>query len=103
MPIFFQSRKAGERVYSTEDNSMDWAKDTFLETSMRSTSLQDPLDRGRAEEVTKSIRSKAFPIETQLQNARRLFDGTTKVFLPGKHEFVLEWILEKLKTDKSTE
>jgi hypothetical protein len=59
--------------------------------------------RQSAELVTKSIRSKANPIETQLHNARNLIDGTTNVFLPRKQEFVVDWLLEKLRTDKKTE
>jgi hypothetical protein len=53
--------------------------------------------------VTKSIRGKAIPIETQLHNARNLIDGITNVFLPNKPEFVLDWLLEKLRYDKKTE
>jgi len=56
--------------------------------------------RQSAELVTKSIRSKLNPLEAQLLNARNLLDGTTNVFLPRKEEFILDWLLEKLKTDK---
>jgi hypothetical protein len=56
--------------------------------------------RQSAELVTKSIRSKLNPLEAQLHNARNLLDGTTNVFLPRKEEFILDWLLEKLKGDK---
>jgi len=56
--------------------------------------------RQSAELVTKSIRSKLNPLEAQLVNARNLLDGTTNVFLPRKEEFILDWLLEKLRPDK---
>jgi hypothetical protein len=54
-----------------------------------------------AEAVTKSIRSKANPIETQIQNARGLLDGSIKAPVLKKEEFVLDWVLERLKSDKN--
>jgi len=56
--------------------------------------------REGATEVTKSIRLKDIPVETQIQNAENLLDGTTNVYLPQKQEFVLDWILHSLKAIK---
>jgi len=53
-----------------------------------------------ATEVTKSIRLKDVPVETQYENAKNLFDGTTNVYLPRKQEFVLDWVLQSLKAIK---
>jgi len=53
--------------------------------------------RQSAEAVTRSIRSKSNSIETQLRNARNLATGATQVYLPKKLEFVLDWLLERLR------
>jgi hypothetical protein len=53
-----------------------------------------------AEKVTKSIRNRANPIETQIQNARGLLDGSVNAPVLKKEEFVLDWVLERLKSDK---
>ena len=56
--------------------------------------------REAATEVTKSIRLKDIAVETQIQNAENLLDGTTNVYLPRKQEFVLDWVLQSLKAIK---
>jgi hypothetical protein len=79
---------------------------TVMEDVVQTSSSQSPVltsqerPRQSAELVTKSIRSKLNPLEAQLHNARNLLDGTTNVFLPRKEEFILDWLLEKLKGDK---
>ena len=78
--------------------AMEYVVEVFSTQSIILTIQDRP--RQSAELVTKSIRGKLNPLGSQLLNARNLLDGTTNVFLPRKEEFILEWLLEKLRVDK---
>ena len=62
--------------------------------------MQQEPRRVSAQDVTKSIRGKSNPIESQLQHAKDLASGVIDAFLPGKQVFILTWILEKLAPHK---
>ncbi|KAF8251268.1 hypothetical protein K440DRAFT_659035 [Wilcoxina mikolae CBS 423.85] len=54
----------------------------------------------RTETLTKHLRSRDVPLLSVLSTARDLYTSTIQIFFPRRNEWLLEWLVQRLKEDE---
>ncbi|KAI5820155.1 Urb2/Npa2 family-domain-containing protein [Pyronema omphalodes] len=60
----------------------------------------DTNDTQKTSSITKLLRTRGTPLLTLLPTARDLYNGTNELFFPRRNEWLLEWLVQRLKEDE---